>query len=59
VSYAGVLLAGVAATHGREGILETRYWSRSELERTAERVFPEDLAARLAAISNLSPSRSR
>jgi 8-oxo-dGTP diphosphatase len=59
VSYAGTLLAGVDATHTREGISDARFWSRAELKHSSEPVFPDDLLARLATIANLPPSRAR
>jgi ADP-ribose pyrophosphatase YjhB (NUDIX family) len=34
-----------------EGILETRWWSLEELERTSEQVFPERLASRLRQLA--------
>ena len=43
------LLRGVQAIHQQEGILEARWWTRSELQATTEPVFPEDLATRLTA----------
>ena len=41
--------ARVAEMHKREGIVEARWWSAPELERTSETVFPRDLAAKLSA----------
>jgi 8-oxo-dGTP diphosphatase len=42
--------ASVADAHLRVGILESRWWTVSELESTAAVVFPEDLAAHLRAL---------
>ena len=47
------LLTGVASIHQQEGILETRWWSRAELEATSEPVFPEELATQLSRISSV------
>jgi hypothetical protein len=33
--------------HRRDGIKAVRWWTLDELRRTAEQVFPEDLALRL------------
>jgi ADP-ribose pyrophosphatase YjhB (NUDIX family) len=45
------LLVGVEAVHRREGILETRWWTRAELESASEPLFPEELAAKLNTFS--------
>jgi 8-oxo-dGTP pyrophosphatase MutT (NUDIX family) len=37
----------VREAHRREGIIATRWWSREDIERTSEQVFPADLAQRL------------
>jgi 8-oxo-dGTP pyrophosphatase MutT (NUDIX family) len=39
----------VREAHATEGILAARWWLLDELLTTSERVFPEDLAARLAS----------
>jgi 8-oxo-dGTP pyrophosphatase MutT (NUDIX family) len=45
------LLVDVRGVHEREGILEMRWWDRTELESTKELVFPEELATKLRKIS--------
>jgi len=45
-------LVDVHGVHEREGILETRWWDRTELESTEETVFPEELAKELMKISS-------
>jgi 8-oxo-dGTP diphosphatase len=42
-----LLLVGVDDAHAREGILESRWWTRAALSATEETIFPEDLVARL------------
>ena len=37
----------VQEAHRREGIVASRWWSVEEVERTAEQIFPVDLARRL------------
>jgi 8-oxo-dGTP pyrophosphatase MutT (NUDIX family) len=41
---------GVREAHALEGILAVRWWQPSEISATTERVFPEDLHARLQEI---------
>jgi 8-oxo-dGTP pyrophosphatase MutT (NUDIX family) len=41
--------ADVLEVHRSEGVQQVRWWSASELEASSERVFPEDLAARIAS----------
>jgi 8-oxo-dGTP diphosphatase len=43
----GDLFRGTEATHLSEGILKARWWTIDEIQRTTERVFPEDLGAQL------------
>lgn len=45
-----IVLAVVQSIHQQEGILEARWWMRSELEATTEPVFPEELATQLAGL---------
>jgi 8-oxo-dGTP diphosphatase len=47
------LLQGVQAIHQREGILEARWWTPTELEATTEPLFPEELPTRLRRISTV------
>jgi ADP-ribose pyrophosphatase YjhB (NUDIX family) len=42
----------VLLTHRQEGITGVRWWTVSELETTAETVFPDALAAKLRGIPN-------
>lgn len=42
----------VAQPHEAEGILEWRWWSVSDLERSSETVYPVDLAARLRGMTS-------
>lgn len=43
-------IAPLVRNSSAEAILEHRWWSRSDLERTSEVVYPEDLTARLGSI---------
>jgi ADP-ribose pyrophosphatase YjhB (NUDIX family) len=42
--------AEVAEVRAREGILEARWWTLTELDAATDAVFPEDLVARLRAV---------
>ncbi|HKD82184.1 MAG TPA: NUDIX domain-containing protein [Candidatus Angelobacter sp.] len=44
------LSSEVREAHHKEGILEIRWWTATELESTSEPVFPEELASRLSKI---------
>lgn len=45
---AGLLFGhDVSATHHREGICRSRWWSVDEIRSSTERVYPRDLATRL------------
>lgn len=44
----------VSLAHQREGILQSRWWPVTDLERTAETVFPLDLSQRLKAALDLA-----
>jgi 8-oxo-dGTP pyrophosphatase MutT (NUDIX family) len=50
--------AEVLQVHRREGILEQRWWSLAELERTRDLIFPEDLAAMLKGIAGTGTRES-
>ena len=45
------------AEHHREGIKAVRWWTLEELGRTAEQVFPEDLASKLVEFRENYPER--
>ncbi len=42
--------ADVQQAHRLEGIIQTRWWTLSDLRCTEETVFPDDLASRVAAL---------
>jgi 8-oxo-dGTP pyrophosphatase MutT (NUDIX family) len=54
---ASVIPTDVRAAHQADGILQARWWTISELRDTNDLLFPEDLAARVAAV--ISAERAR
>ncbi len=46
-SHSGILGPGVAETHRAEHIVETRWWTLDEIERSPETIFPADLPDQL------------
>jgi 8-oxo-dGTP pyrophosphatase MutT (NUDIX family) len=49
--HSGVFGPEVEATHRRERILESRWWSAEDIEASSERILPLDLAKRVREFS--------
>jgi 8-oxo-dGTP pyrophosphatase MutT (NUDIX family) len=52
---ANVVAVDVEEAHRADGILQTRWWTMSELRATNDLFFPEDLVARVAAVVAAGP----